>query len=105
VLDVNANSPRWSAQDDRIVYLSTPTNSYNDGGGSATVINTNGSGRKVFGAYFSPGMSWSPDGLYVVGRASDETLRVVRVSDGAAVDLHFLVGSVCCHDYFQPDWR
>jgi hypothetical protein len=105
VLDGNANSPRWSAQDDRIVYLTTALNVYNDGGGSATVINTNGSGRKVFGSYFSPGMAWSPDGVYVVGRASDETLRLVRVSDGTAVELHFLVGSVCCHDYFQPDWR
>lgn len=105
VLDSDASSPRWSAQDDRIVYLSTPTSSFNGGGGPATVINTNGSGRRMLGAYFSPGMSWSPDGIYVVGRASDETLRLVRVSDGTAVDLRFLAGSVCCHDYFQPDWR
>jgi hypothetical protein len=105
VLDSNANSPRWSAQDDRIVYLTTAPNAYNDGGGSATVINTNGSGRKVFSSYFSPGMAWSPDGVYIVGRASEGTLRLVRVSDGTAVDLHFLAGSSCCHDYFQPDWR
>ena len=106
LLDTNANSPRWSAQDDRIVYLSTPTNSYNDGNGAATVINTNGSGRKVLDhAVFSPGMSWSPDGVYVVGRDYYSGLRLVRVSDGVAVDLKFPAGSVCCHDYFQPDWR
>ena len=105
VLDSNANSPRWSAQDDRIVYLTTAPNDYNDGLGTATVINTNGSGRRVLGSDFSPGMAWSPDGVYVVGRGSEGTLRLIRVSDGTAVDLRFLAGSSCCHDYFQPDWR
>ena len=106
VLDDNVNSPRWSAQDDRIVYLGTPTGYYNNDG-VATVINTNGSGRKVLGnAIFSPGISWSPDGIYVVGRASDYSgLRLVRVSDGAAVSLQFPSGASCCHDYYQPDWR
>jgi hypothetical protein len=106
LLDFNANSPRWSAQDDRIVYLSTQTGYYNSDG-VATVINTNGSGRKVLGnAIFSPGISWSPDGIYVVGRASDYSgLRLVRVSDGAAVSLQFPSGASCCHDYYQPDWR
>ncbi|HEV7388709.1 MAG TPA: hypothetical protein VGN73_08865 [Gemmatimonadaceae bacterium] len=106
VLDVNANSPRWSAQDDRIVYLGTSTNYYTYGG-VATIINTNGSGRKVLGnADFSPGISWSPDGIYVVGRASDQSgLRLVRVSDGAAVSLQFPLATSCCHDYWQPDWR
>jgi hypothetical protein len=106
VLDVNANSPRWSAQDDRIVYLGTANNYYNYGG-VATVISTNGSGRKVLGnADMSPGISWSPDGLYVVGRASDYSgLRLIRVSDGAAVSLQFPIATGCCHDYWQPDWR
>jgi hypothetical protein len=106
VLDFNANSPRWSAQDDRIVYLSTPGGYYNSDG-VATVINTNGSGRKVLNNFiFSPGMSWSPDGVYVVGRATDYSgFRVVRVSDGAAVSLQFPTTSGCCHDYYQPDWR
>jgi hypothetical protein len=106
LLDVNANSPRWSAQDDRIAYLGTPTGYYNNDG-VATVINTNGSGRKVLSnALFSPGISWSPDGIYVVGRATDYSgLRLVRVSDGAAVSLQFPSGSSCCHDYYQPDWR
>jgi len=106
VLDVNANSPRWSAQDDRIVYLSTPSGYYNSDG-TATVINANGSGRKVLNSFiFSPGMSWSPDGTYVVGRATDYSgFRVVRVSDGAAVSLKFPTGTSCCHDYYQPDWR
>lgn len=106
VLDVNANSPRWSAQDDRILYLSTPSGYYNNDG-VATVINTNGSARKVLGnALFSPGMAWSPDGKYIVGRATDYSgMRLVRISDGAAVSLTFPVGTSCCHDYYQPDWR
>jgi hypothetical protein len=105
LIDSNAISPRWSAQDDRIVYLTAPITYYNGYAGLATVINTNGSGRKVFGTYFNLGMSWSPDGIYVVGRTSDATMGLIRVSDGVAVELHFLAGSVCCHDYFQPDWR
>jgi hypothetical protein len=106
VLDVNANSPRWYAQDDRIVYLNTPNGYYNSDG-TATVINANGSGRKVLNNFiFSPGMSWSPDGVYVVGRATDYSgFRVVRVSDGAAVSLKFPTVGSCCHDYYQPDWR
>jgi hypothetical protein len=101
VLDTNSNSPRWSVQGDRIVYLSTPTNYLNTGGGVATVINTSGSGRKVLdNAIFSPGMAWSPDGIYVVGD-SDSGLRVVRVSDGAAVSAQFPSG----RGYLQPEWR
>jgi len=106
VLDTYGNSPRWSAQDDRLVYLVTP-GGYAQYGGVATVINANGSGRRVLGtADFSPGISWSPDGNYVIGRASeDQNLRLLRVSDGAFVSLRFAVGTGCCHDYWQPDWR
>jgi hypothetical protein len=105
-LDGNGNSPRWSAQDDRILYLATPSG-YAFYGGVATVINTNGSGRRVLGnADFNPGMAWSPDGTYVVGRSSDDQgLRLLRVSDGASVSLRFPTATGCCHDYWQPDWR
>ena len=106
VLEANANSPRWSAHDDRIVYLVTPSG-YALYGGVATVINANGTGRRVLGnADFNPGITWSPDGTYVVGRSSDDQgLRLVRVSDGAAVALRFRTATGCCHDYWQPDWR
>lgn len=107
VLDNNANSPRWSAQGDRIAYLGA-SSGYNPNDGVVTVINTNGSGRKVLGnTIFSPGISWSPDGIYVVGRAGDYTgLHLVRVSDGASVSLQFPSGASCCgHEYYQPDWR
>ncbi len=76
--------------------------------GVATVINANGSGRRVLGtADFTPGISWSPDGTYVIGRSSEYEggLRLIRVNDGAAVSLRFPTATGCCHDYWQPDWR
>jgi hypothetical protein len=106
VLDTNVSSPRWSAQDDRLVYLGA-TSVYEPNVGLATVINANGSGRRVLGTgHFYPGISWSPDGTYVIGHnGEDFALRVVRVSDGAAVSLRFPTATGCCHDYGQPDWR
>ena len=107
LLGTNGSSPRWSAQDDRLVYLGT-SSGYPQSGGVPTVINANGSGRRVLGtAEFSPGISWSPDGTYVIGRSSDYQggLRVLRVSDGASVSLRFPTATGCCNDYFQPDWR
>jgi hypothetical protein len=106
LLDTNGTSPRWSAQDDRLVYLGGYSG-YPDHG-VATVINANGSGRQVLGtADFTPGISWSPDGTYVIGRSSEYQggLRVLRVSDGAAVALRLPTATGCCHDYWQPDWR
>jgi hypothetical protein len=106
VLDTAGNSPRWSAQDDRLAYLLAP-NGYSLDGGVATIINANGSGRRVLGtAGFTPGISWSPDGTYVIGLSSeDQALRVLRVSDGASVSLRFGTATDCCRNYSQPDWR
>jgi hypothetical protein len=106
VLDSQAGMPRWSAQDDRLAYL-TPANAFASYVSIVTVINANGSGRRVLAnAEFSPGVSWSPDGIYVIGRRSeDHALRVIRVSDETAVSLSFPPESDCCHDYWQPDWR
>jgi hypothetical protein len=73
-----------------------------------TIINANGTGRRAIGSFdFSPGISWSPDGTYIVGRASDNYsgLRVLRVSDAATILLHFGAATGCCRDYWQPDWR
>jgi hypothetical protein len=105
VLDTNVNSPRWSAQDDRLVYLTAP-NGYDPYGGVPTVINANGSGRRVLGTGdFSPGISWSPDGAYVVGHSSELGLQLLRVNDGAAVSLRFPSVGGSYHEYLQPDWR
>jgi hypothetical protein len=98
-------SPRWSAQDDRVAFLSGSPAS----GGAVTIINADGSGRRGLGNFsFSPGISWSPDGTYIVGRDSDNFsgLRVVRLSDGANTTIRFSPAATgCCRDYWQPDWR
>jgi hypothetical protein len=103
-----AATPRWSAQDDRLAYL-VPTGGSAAFGGAVTIINANGSGRRALGSFeFSPGISWSPDGTYIIGRASDNFsgLRVLRVSDGANITLRFSAPEGwCCRDYWQPDWR
>ena len=106
-LDGEAGSPRWSAQDDRLAYLTPPSASapYTS---ILTVINADGSGRRVLASEeFNLGVAWSPDGIYVIGQTSDaQDLRVIRVSDGSAVSLRFPESaSGCCNDYRQPDWR
>ena len=88
LLEANSStaSPRWSAQDDRVAFLSGPPAS----GGAVTILNADGSGRRGLGNFlFSPGISWSPDGTYIIGRVSDNFsgLRVVRLSDGANITL------------------
>jgi hypothetical protein len=106
VLDTNGSWPRWSAQDDRLVYLGPPSGNVS-GSGVATVINANGSGRRVLGTgdFFS-GISLSPDGTYVIGQSTEEfALRLMRVTDGAAVSLRFPMAVGCCNYYSQPDWR
>ncbi len=115
-LDATGRTPRWSPTGDRVLYLSGPS-SFGSAEGQPTVVSADGSGRRVLAASltFSPGLSWSPDGAYVVGRdAVAQRLRVISVSDGASVRLRFVRpagesphlppfgGSV---DYYQPDWR
>lgn len=107
-LDHSVRAPRWSVQGDRLVYL-VPSNCFFDPeGGVATVINPDGSGRRILAdSCFSPGLSWSPDGKYVIGRSIPDFapyLRIVRVSDGADVLARFVSGNTVM-DYFQPDWR
>jgi hypothetical protein len=89
-----------------VAYLVPISGSY-DYGGAVTIRNPDGTGRRTLGsAAFSPGLGWSPDGTYIIGRSSQSaTLRVLRVSDGADVLLSFSSPSGCCHDYWQPDWR
>lgn len=101
LLEANGYSPRWSAQDDRVAYLVS-----GGFGGAAVVINADGTGRRSLGsATFSPGLGWSPDGKYIVGRTNGgDAMRLLRVSDGAEVMLLFRFGTGG-HDYWQPDWR
>ena len=109
VLEPNARSPRWSSQGDRVAYL-VPSGVFSgDNHGVAVVTNADGTGRRDLGsAEFSPGLAWSPDGKYLVGRSSRyfyPYLRLLRVSDGASVELRFISPERHYEDYYQPDWR
>jgi Tol biopolymer transport system component len=97
LIDANGNSPRWSAQDDRLSYLAS---------GVAMVANADGTGRRSLGSgTFSEGLAWSPNGTYIVGHASEaNALRVLRVADGAEVMAYFR-SATAVRDYGQPDWR
>src|SRR5256885_7395371 len=82
VLDAtSSSSPRWSAQDDRIAYL-TAAPGWAQPYGAPIVINADGTGRAALGtAGFNPGLAWSPDGKYLVGRPVEgNSLRVFRLS-------------------------
>jgi hypothetical protein len=110
-LEPNARSPRWSAQGDRLAYL-LPQGDDMFGlafEGTLAIINADGTGRRALGtALFSRGFTWSPDGKYLLGRASDATpsaLRLLRVSDVASALLRFRNASDEFEDYWQPDWR
>lgn len=111
VLEPVANTPRWSSQDNRVAYLvpSPGAYVYNGIDGAPVIINADGTGRRSLGSFvFSPGLAWSPDGTYIVGRNSgspDVALRVIRISDGADVLLRFRTATGGTADYYQPDWR
>jgi hypothetical protein len=103
---VSGRSPRWSPQGDRLAYFAS-TSGFD---GSVWVANANGTGKRSLGSWvFSPGLAWSPDGAYIVGRSSvsysSEGLRLIRVSDGASVLLRFRNAQGYFEDYYQPDWR
>ncbi len=106
VLDAtSSSSPRWSAQDDRIAYL-TAAGNWAQPYGAPIVVNADGTGRSALGtAGFSPGLAWSPDGKYLVGRPVEgSSLRLFRLSDGINVTLSFRSSGIQ-QDYWQPDWR
>lgn len=109
VLESNASSPRWSADDKRVAYLLPTPGALNGADGPAVVINADGAERHTLGSFvFSPGLAWSPDGVFIVGRNSDNSqigLRVIRVSDGAQVLLRARTSTGSDVDYYQPDWR
>jgi len=109
-LEPNARSPRWSAQGDRIAFIVPQGDDIlgTASEGTVAVIKADGTERREFGAArFSRGLTWSPDGTYLLGRASDvpTSLRLVRISDGVSTLLRFPNAGGGFEDYWQPDWR
>lgn len=104
-ITANGRSPRWSPDGQRLAYL-TPVG-YLDG--KLRIRNADGSETAWSRDFlYSPGVAWSSDGTYVVGRSSDLSyngLRLVRVSDGAFVMLRYRTPAGGYEDYYQPDWR
>lgn len=109
VLEPAASTPRWSSNDHRVAYLVPSPGVYNGLDGTPVIINADGTGRRALGnLVFSPGLAWSPDGTYLVGRSSappEVALRVIRISDGADVPMGFRTATGGTADYYQPDWR
>ena len=101
----NGRSPRWSPDGQRLAYL-TPVG-YLDG--KLRIRNADGSETAWSRDFlYSPGLAWSPEGTYIVGRSSDTAypgLRLVRVDDGAFVMLRYRIPAGGYEDYYQPDWR
>jgi hypothetical protein len=105
-----AQMPRWSAAGDRIAYLIPNSQVRTIYSGAPVVINADGTGRRAVGnALLANGISWSPDGVYLIGANGDccvsNTMRLLRVSDGAVVVLRFRNAEGTLEEYFQPDWR
>ena len=109
VLAQNVRSPRFSPQADRVAFL-VPAG-YGGYDGTASVINADGSNLKSLGSYvFSPGLGWSPDGAYLIGRESSYNggsarLRIIHLTDQASVSLRLRAPAGWDEDYYQPDWR
>ncbi|MEP6764561.1 MAG: hypothetical protein ABJB66_09640 [Gemmatimonadaceae bacterium] len=101
-LDTNARSPRWSPHGDQIAYLVGRNQSSSPIIGFPTIINADGTGRREVGSFnLSPGISWSPDGVHLIGRDDSNTkLRILNINSGANIVLNRLT-----EDYYQPDWR
>jgi Tol biopolymer transport system component len=103
VLEPISAAPRWSPQGDRIAYIAQ------DG---LAIINPDRTGRRLAAAGPLLGtLAWSPDATYILATTSTPGVgqglgsRVIRVSDGAGVDLRFRSPTGVRESYLRPDWR
>jgi hypothetical protein len=97
-VEPDARCPRWSPQGDQLAFLvHLPSHSTLDG--NLAVMNADGNGRRLLGdAVYAPGLAWSPDAKYLIGRPASSTFRLTRVSDAATMVFQLPA------DYYQPDW-
>lgn len=105
-VDSTGATPRWSLQDDKIALVSSGPSS--TGTGTLVVVNADGTNRRVIStAIHDPGVAWSPDGQYLIGRlTTGGSLQLYRISDGRSVPLlRQWTGPTPQSNYRQPDWR
>ncbi len=103
-----AYAPRWSSTGDRLAYLSTASATFFPANtGELMTIRADGtSPRNLSGTRkFSPGLTWSPDDSYVMGRQVEGGWRMYRLSDGAAAGIPLRTRSGAPFQLLQPDWR
>jgi hypothetical protein len=89
-------APRWSPSGERVAFAAGFD-------GVVTLVNADGSGRQALTPdAYSPGLAWSPDGEWVLGRrgaSGGARLVLVRVRDRLTLPLRFSL------DLYQPSWR
>ena len=99
------SSPRWSPDGQRIAFLD---DSAQPGfAGRLAVVNADGTGRRFVGAErVGPGLSWSPDGQYMVSHnAVTGTVYFTRVSDGKTAEAYYAKPDFTPATYSRPYWR
>ncbi|MGV3711249.1 MAG: TolB family protein [Gemmatimonas sp.] len=99
----DVRAPRWSSSGDKIAFL-IGTGPYN---GRLAIANPDGTERRQLSSeIMSVGYTWSPDGMYIIGRMfTNSSFNLVRVSDGRSALLRFPGSRGFGADYLTPDWR
>ena len=99
------SSPRWSPDGQRIAFLDD--SGQPGAAGRFAVVNADGTGRRFVGAErVGPGLSWSPDGQYMVSHnAVTGSVYFTRVSDGRTAEAYCAKPDFTPASYSRPYWR
>jgi hypothetical protein len=101
-LNVTGMRPSWSTVDDRIAYTA---------GDRIWVINADGTGARAIspaGQRYLDGVSWSPDGAWLLAfeylATGGSRIVVLNVATGMALPLSYTVGDGTGAGYDRPVW-